>query len=82
MNDWAPLAFTIVFVAVVSGALRRRFAPLPGERRRSGRQAAKEGSLTLLIIAAFLTVGLVILAGIAAPKNGGRTQQPQEKRAP
>jgi hypothetical protein len=42
MNEWMPIAVAIVAFAVISGALRRHFAPLRGERRTTKKGAAFE----------------------------------------
>ncbi len=65
MQDWIPIAFGILIVAAVSGALRRYFAPLRGERRTTKKGAAFEAIATAVLLVIFLLVGLAILGGMA-----------------
>ena len=64
MSDWMPIAVGILIVAVISGALRRHFVPLRGERRTTKKGAAFEAIATAVLIAMFFLVGLAILGGM------------------
>jgi hypothetical protein len=48
-------------VAVVSGVLRRRFAPLRGERRPSKKGALIESVGTIVVFAIFLVTILAVV---------------------
>ena len=64
MNEWGPIAVLIVAVAVVSGVLRRRFAPLRGERRPSKKGALIETVGTIVVFAIFLVVVVAIIGSM------------------
>ena len=81
MNDWLPIAFAILFFAIVSGQLRRRFAPLPGERKRTSKQASVEGMWKIILVTAFLTIGFFVLAAMTGPPKDRQAQKPSPARA-
>jgi hypothetical protein len=64
VNEWGPIAVLIVAVAVVSGVLRRRFAPLRGERRPSKKGALIETVGTIVVFAIFLVVVVAIIGSM------------------
>lgn len=64
MNEWVPIAIAIVAVSVVSGVLRRRFAPLRAERRPSKKGAMIESVGTIVIFVIFLFVVLAIIGAM------------------
>lgn len=64
MPEWFPIAVAIVAVSVVSGVLRRRFAPLRGERRPSKKGAMIESVGTIVIFVIFLFVVLAIIGSM------------------
>ncbi len=65
MNDWLPIALAILAFAAVSGAIRRRVAPLRGERRLSKKGALIQSVGTIVLVAIFLVVALAILGSMA-----------------
>ncbi len=64
MNEWLPIAISIVAVSVVSGVLRLHFAPLRGERRPSKKGAVIESVGTIVIFVTFLFVVLAIIGSM------------------
>ena len=64
MNEWGPIAVLIVAMAVVSGVLRRRFAPLRGERRQSKKGALMESVGTMVVFAIFLVIILAVMGSM------------------
>lgn len=61
MNDWLPIAIAIVAFSVISGGLRRRFAPMKHEKRLSNKGAFiySMGGIVLFVI--FLMFGLAVI---------------------
>ena len=64
MYDWLPIAVAIVAVAAVSGAIRRRVAPLRGERRPSKKGGMFESIASTVLFVVFMMVVLVIIAAM------------------
>ena len=64
MNEWVPIAVAIVAVSVVSGVLRRRFAPLRGQRLPSKKAGMIETVGTIAVFAIFLVVVLAIIGSM------------------
>ncbi len=64
MNEWLPIALAILAFAAVSGAIRRRVAPLRGERRLSKKGALIQSVGTIVLVAIFIVVALAVVGSM------------------
>lgn len=65
MNGWLPIAIAIFAFAALSGALRRRFAPLRGERRLSRKGASVYFIGVVVLVTFFLIFAVGLIATMA-----------------
>jgi hypothetical protein len=67
MYEWVPIAVAIVALAAVSGAIRRRVAPLRAEGRAkpSAKASAFQAIASIALFAVFLIIVLAIIGSMA-----------------